>query len=61
MPEDNENVWNEIDPSRDPDTFCTSCQISSMNKNARSKNILNPKVPFKWVLWILFDQQHQFF
>ena len=33
----------------DPDPFCTSCQISSMNKKARSKLPLKPKAPFKWV------------
>ena len=33
----------------DLDHFCTSCQISSMNKRARSKNPLKPKSPFKWV------------
>ena len=32
-----------------PDHFCTSCQISSMNKKARSKIPLKPKSPFKWV------------
>ena len=29
--------------------FCTSCQISAMNKKARYKNSLNPRAPFKWV------------
>ena len=33
----------------DPDPFCTSCQISSMNKKSRSKIPLKPKAPFKWV------------
>ena len=32
----------------DPDPFCTSCQISSINKEGRSKNPLKPKAPFKW-------------
>ena len=32
-----------------PDPFCTSCQISSMNKKAMSKIPLKPKAPFKWV------------
>ena len=33
----------------DPDPFCTSCQIYSMNKKDRSKISLKPKAPFKWV------------
>ena len=49
MDGDNANVWEDIEIRIDPDTFCTSCQISSMNKNARSKNPLKPKAPFKWV------------
>ena len=32
-----------------PYPFFTSCQISSINKKARSKNPMNPKAPFKWV------------
>ena len=39
----------DIDPRIDPDTFCTSFQISSMNKKARSEIPLKPKAPFKWV------------
>ena len=31
-----------------PDPFCISCQISSMNKKAGSKNPLKPRAPFKW-------------
>ena len=34
---DNTNVWEDIELRIDPDPFCTSCQISSMNKKARSK------------------------
>ena len=45
----NNNVWEDIVLRIDPDPFCTSCQISSMNKKARSKNPLKPKAPFKWV------------
>ena len=41
--------WKDIEPMIDPDPFCTPCQISSMNKKARSKNPPNPKAPFKWV------------
>ena len=33
----------------DPDPFRTACQISSMNKKARSKIPLKSKAPFKWV------------
>ena len=43
----NDNVWEDIELRIDPETFCISCQISSMNKKARSKNPLNPKSPFK--------------
>ena len=39
----------DIELRIDPDPFCASCQISSINKKARSKNPLNPKSPFKWV------------
>ena len=46
---DTDNVWEDIELRIDPDTFCTSCQIYSMNKKARSKIPLNPKSPFKWV------------
>ena len=46
---DTANIWEDIELRTDPDPFCTSCQISSMNKNARSKIPLNPKAPFKWV------------
>ena len=43
------NVWEYAELKIDPDPFCTSCQISSMNKKARSKLPLKPKAPFKWV------------
>ena len=33
----------------DPDLFCTSYQISSMNKKAWYIIPLKPKAPFKWV------------
>ena len=45
---DTANVWEDVDLRIDPDPFCTSCQISSMNKKARSKIPLKPKAPFKW-------------
>ena len=49
---DTENVWEDVELRIDPDPFCTSCQIYSMNKNARSKTPLKPKSPSKWVLCI---------
>ena len=49
---DTENVCEYIELRIDPDPFCTSCQISSMNKKARYKIPLKPKSPFKWVLSI---------
>ena len=46
---DTANVWKDIELRIDTDPFYTSCQISSMNKKARSKIPLNPEAPFKWV------------
>ena len=46
---DTTNVWEDVDLRIDPDPFGTSCQISSMNKKARSKIPLKPKAPLKWV------------
>ena len=46
---DTANVWEDVEIIIYPDPFCTSCQISSMDKSARSKIPLNPKAPFKWV------------
>ena len=46
---DTANVWEDVELRIDPDTFCTSCYISSINKNARSNIPLKPKVPFKWI------------
>ena len=46
------NVWEYIELKIYPDPFCKSCQISSMDKKARSKIPLKTKSPFKWVLWI---------
>ena len=46
---DTENVWEDVELRIDPDPFCTSCQISSMNKKARSEIPLKTKAPFKWV------------
>ena len=44
-----DNVWDDVELRVDPDPFCTSCQISSMKKKARSEISLNPKAPFKLV------------
>ena len=44
-----EMFWEDVELRIDPDPFCTSCQISSMEKKARSKITLKPKAPFKWV------------
>ena len=38
----------DIELRIDPNPFCASRQISSMNKKARSQNTLKPKAPFKW-------------
>ena len=46
---DNSNVWEDVEPGINPNPFCASCQISSMNKKARSKIPLKPKAPYKWV------------
>ena len=46
---DTDNVWEDVELRIDPDHFCTSCNISSMNKKARSKIPLKPNAPFKWV------------
>ena len=46
---DTDNVWEDIQLIPDTDPFCTSCQISSINKKARPKILLTPKAPFKWV------------
>ena len=46
---DTGNVWEDVELRIDSDPFCTSCQIYSMNKKARSKIPLKPKAPFKWV------------
>ena len=49
MAGDTANVWEYVELRIDPDPFCTSCKIYSMNKKARFKIALNPKAPFKWV------------
>ena len=45
---DTDNFWEDIELRIYPDPFCTSFQISSMKKKARSKNILKPKAPLWW-------------
>ena len=45
---DTDNFWEDIELMIYPDPFCTSCQIYSINKKARSNNPLNPKAPLKW-------------
>ena len=45
---DTDNVWEDVELRIYPDTFCTSCPISSMNKKARYEITLKPKAPFKW-------------
>ena len=49
MAGDNANFWKDVELRIDPEHVCTSCQISSMNKKAGSKNPIKPKAPFKWV------------
>ena len=44
---DTGNAWEDIKLRIDPEPFSTSCQISSINKKARSENSLKPKAPFK--------------
>ena len=46
---DTANFREDVELRIYPDPFCTSCQTSPMNKNARSKTPLKPKAPFKWV------------
>ena len=48
MSGDTENVLKDIEHRIDPDPFCTSCLISSMNKKAGSIDSLKPKARFKW-------------
>ena len=47
---DTDNVLEDVDLRIDTDPFCTSCQISSLKKKARSKIPLKPEALFKWVL-----------
>ena len=47
LAKDTAYVWYDEELRIDPDVFCTSCQISSMNKKARYNNPLKPKSAFK--------------
>ena len=40
------NIWEDVDLRIYPDPFCTSCQIYSINKEARHKN------PLEGCLWL---------
>ena len=46
---DTADFFQDIEIRIDPKPLFTSCQISLMNKKARSKNPLKPKERFKWV------------
>ena len=43
------NIWKDIEIRVDPDLFCTSCQISTINKKAISRKPLKLKTHFKLV------------
>ena len=51
---DTANVWEYVELIIDPYPFCTSCQISSMNKKAGSNIPLKPKAPFEWIFMELY-------
>ena len=44
-----EKVYQDIDIKADPDPFCTSCQIYTINEKAISKKPLKSRTPFRWV------------
>ena len=46
---DTADFWKDIELTVDPDYFCTSCQISTINKNPRYETSLKPKTPLKCV------------
>ena len=46
---DTENIWKDIELRVDPDPFCTSCKISTINKKSILNKPLKPKTTFKWV------------
>ena len=43
---DNTNIWQDIELGVYPEPFCTSCQISTLNKKPRSKKPLKYNTPF---------------
>ena len=47
MSVDTSNVWQDIEIVLYPDSFCTSCQISAINKLPISKKPLKPATTFK--------------
>ena len=49
LAQDTVNIWEDVELRIYPDHFFTSCQISPINKKARSNIPLKPKAPFKWV------------
>ena len=49
---DTSNVLEYVELRIDPDPFCTSCQIYSMNNKAKYKILLKPKAPSSGFLWI---------
>ena len=58
MSGDTANVWQDMEPRMDPDSFCTLCQISSIKKGYIQEYI-ETKRTFQMGLWILFQKQHQ--
>ena len=44
------NVWQDIELRIYSGPFCTSCQVSTINKKSGSNTPLKSKTPFKWVL-----------
>ena len=49
---DTTNVWGDIELRIDPEPFCTSCKIYSMNKRAGLKIHLSQKHSSSGFLWI---------
>ena len=47
LDKDTANVWQDIDLRVDPDPFCISRQISTINKRSCSKTPLKSKTPYK--------------
>ena len=49
LAEDTEFFWQYVELGVNPDPFCTSYQISTINKKSISKTSLKPNTYFKWV------------